>query len=621
MVDGKGFFNPENPSADIPGFSEGVMSCACQSFRRLVNDCESSWGEGVREKDMVSSFKDAMRGHVSDLDLKTKNELLQSIFENPKIGIVFGTAVRDELGEIVDFEFIFRTHGFETLESQAQRVGRLFEMLPDSRRHLEELRLVVDTGITSCREYFFPTIAGHSIFLVSTSKFEDGIVQTWEDRSAVKKIVEKTNQLVEKTNQLVEVNQALSDFYINLIHEFRTSLSLVIGPVKDVLGSNSGKSLNIDDCWRLELVHRNALRLGKLVNSALDFSSVQAGVRDPVFQPTDIGAYTRMLAENFRSLIESSGLKFIVNCESKGLAYVNRDMWEKIVLNLVSNAYKYTLQGEIEVSLRETKRHIRLRVRDTGVGISSQDLSRIFEKFVKIKGASRTGEGCGIGLYLVNELVRIHGGSIKVKSKVKEGTMFIVTLANGKAHLPVKSVYEHNEQTMLGALSDGYVSEASNWVQVKPVDIKGQLEIGGSHGANAQPRPVGRKPVILYADDNLDMRQYITRVFAEKYTVMTVTSGQEVWSLISEGLVPDLVMMDVLMPELDGMELLKRLKDSELTFNVPVILLSSCASEEDMVNGMKMGADDYIQKPFSACTLRARVDAILRTVAIQRRRK
>ena len=236
-----------------------------------------------------------------------------------------------------------------------------------------------------------------------------------------------------RAEALAALDRAKTAFFSNVSHEFRTPLTLMIGPTEDALGSPE-KALRGEE---LETVHRNELRLLKLVNTLLDFSRIEAGRVTATFEATDLAALTADLASAFRSATERAGLQLVVDCPPLPSAvYVDREMWEKIVLNLLSNAFKFTFQGSIGVAVAATDTHVELRVRDTGIGIAPHDLDHIFDRFHRIeRTAARTHEGSGIGLALVRELVAIHGGTVDVASVLGEGTVFTVRLPVGTAHL------------------------------------------------------------------------------------------------------------------------------------------------------------------------------------------
>ncbi len=244
-----------------------------------------------------------------------------------------------------------------------------------------------------------------------------------------------------RAEALAELDRAKTIFFSNVSHEFRTPLTLMLGPLLDTLSLQNG-ALPRRAVDELTVVHRNGLRLLKLVNTLLDFSRIEAGRVQASFEATDLAAYTAELASVFRSAIEKAGLTLTIDAPPLPQpAYIDHDMWEKIVLNLLSNAFKFTLEGGISVSLREDRDKIHLIVRDSGGGIPAEELPRLFERFHRVEGTKgRTHEGTGIGLALVYELAKIHGGAVTVESELGHGSAFTVTIPAGRAHLPADRI-------------------------------------------------------------------------------------------------------------------------------------------------------------------------------------
>ena len=240
-----------------------------------------------------------------------------------------------------------------------------------------------------------------------------------------------------RAEALAELDRAKTTFFSNVSHEFRTPLTLMLGPIEELIASGETPS---ESRGQLELVHRNGMRLLRLVNSLLDFSRIEAGRMRANFEPTDICAYSAEVASVFRGVVEKSGLRLAVECKKfTQPVYVDREMWEKVLLNLLSNAFKFTFKGEITVSVDQDTdgNAARVRVADTGIGVSAEHLPRLFERFHRVEGAQgRSFEGTGIGLALVQELVKLHGGSIAADSEPGLGTVFTIRLPFGAAHLP-----------------------------------------------------------------------------------------------------------------------------------------------------------------------------------------
>lgn len=395
---------------------------------------------------------------------------------------------------------------------------------------------------------------------------------------------------------LVEIDRAKTSFFSNVSHEFRTPLTLMLGPLEENL-AHPDLAFSPGHRERDELAYRSARRLLKLVNSLLDFSRIEAGRMDAEFRPTDLSQLTIELSGMFRAAIEKGGLQFIVKTSDLHEAvYVDREMWEKIVLNLLSNAFKFTLQGKIEVELSQSNGRVQLIVRDTGIGVSEVEVPRLFERFHRVEGVEgRTQEGTGIGLALIEELVKIHGGTISVQSKLGQGTQFTVDLLLGKEHLPAHQVKNDSSVGPISTIMPTFIEEAVKWLP--------EAQISSAHVP-----PVGKKnrARILIADDNADMRSYLQNILKTQWDIEVVSDGEAALARATSHL-PDLILSDVMMPKMDGFELIKRLKDDSKTKTIPVILLSARAGESSRVEGLDTGADDYLVKPFSAKELIARV--------------
>lgn len=398
-----------------------------------------------------------------------------------------------------------------------------------------------------------------------------------------------------RAEALAEIDKAKTVFFSNISHEFRTPLTLILGSLEELLKEDAAPA--IENRKTLKLTHRNAMRLLRLVNNLLDFSRIEAGKANALFQPTDISAYTFDLCSTFRSIIESAGLTFQVHCDViEQPLYVDREMWEKIVLNLLSNAYKYTLKGSISVSLLNEENNVVLKVKDTGIGIPKSELPKIFERFHKVENVTgRTQEGSGIGLSLIEELVKMHYGTIEVKSNVGEGSEFIISLPKGKQQLAEKQI--GNKQIGVDSkLTETFIEEAASLTGATEKDAL---------SADTQ------KEILLVVDDNADMRNYLQAILSNYYQVVTAQNGIDALDCL-QNLEPVLIISDIMMPQMDGIELLKQVKSNANWQQIPVILLSARAGEEEKIEGYEIGADDYLVKPFSAKELLARVRAHIR---------
>jgi PAS domain S-box-containing protein len=418
-----------------------------------------------------------------------------------------------------------------------------------------------------------------------------------------------------RTEALAELDRAKTAFFSNVSHEFRTPLTLMLGPIEDL---RTRAALPPDAAASLDVAHRNSLRLLKLVNTLLDFSRIEAGRIDASYEPTDLGALTAELAAIFRSAVEKAGLRLVVDCPAlPEPVYVDRDLWEKIVLNLLSNAFKFTFDGGISVSLGWRGDRVELQVADTGVGIPDADVPRLFQRFHRVRRArARTHEGTGIGLALVQELARLHGGAVAVTSAEGRGTTFTVTVRTGTAHLPPERIATGRQLASTSVGANPYVEEALGWLPAGAAgrrDDEGVVDLPGDVAAD--PESVAAR--ILVADDNADMRDYLRRILGQYYVVEAVPDGAAALARLREDL-PDLVLTDVMMPGMDGFALVSAIRDDAAVRSVPVIVLSARAGVEARIEGLHAGADDYVVKPFSARELLARVASQLQ-LARQRR--
>jgi PAS domain S-box-containing protein len=451
---------------------------------------------------------------------------------------------------------------------------------------------------------FFDLVAGHLATAVSNARAYE------EERK--------------RAEALAEINRAKTQFFSNVSHEFRTPLTLMLGPLEEVLAKPETNPLS-DDRSLVRLAYRNGVRLLKLVNTLLDFSRIEAGRVQASFQPIDLAVFTAELASNFRSAIERAGLRLVIDCPSlPHQVYVDADMWEKVVLNLISNAFKFTFEGEIRIAAKPSSdgRHAEVTVRDTGTGIPTEELSHLFERFHRVEGArGRSIEGSGIGLALVQELIKLHGGTIRVTSEVGQGSAFTVAIPFGVGHLPADRIGRGRAMVTANVRPQAYVEEALGW-----------FSDGGTAAPGPPPPPASDElgdvsaiagtegQLVLVADDNADMRNYVERLLrAGGFRVEAVTDGKKALAA-ARRLKPDLVLSDVMMPELDGFGLLTAVrKDAELR-DTPVLLLSARAGEEAKVEGLSAGADDYLIKPFSARELLARVGVKLQLARKRRER-
>jgi DNA-binding NtrC family response regulator/signal transduction histidine kinase len=424
-----------------------------------------------------------------------------------------------------------------------------------------------------------------------------------------------------RAEALAEIDRAKTAFFSNVSHEFRTPLALMLGPLEEVL-QQARERLSAESHEQLVTVRRNAVRLLKLVNTLLDFSRIEAGRVQAVYEPTDLSGVTSEIASVFRSAMENAGLQFSVECPPIAApVYVDRDMWEKVVSNLLSNAFKFTFEGSVTVTLKAMESAVQLQVRDTGVGIPDEHRERVFERFHRVEGThGRSFEGTGIGLAFVQELVRLHGGNVRVESALGQGSAFTVTIPLGTMHLPPERIQATQSVASPGVTADLYAQEAQGWLADEwgPIDVAAHPK-----SASVVPVPTPRleavadRELIVVADDNADMRKYLRHLLDGQYEVHTVSDGRQALET-TRLLRPALLLADVMMPQLDGFGLLRAVRDDGVLAGTPVILLSARAGEESRLEGLQAGADDYLVKPFTARELLARVEVHLKLAKLRR---
>jgi signal transduction histidine kinase len=415
----------------------------------------------------------------------------------------------------------------------------------------------------------------------------------------------------ERAQALAELDRAKTLFFSNISHELRTPLTLLLAPLDETLARDRLESV---DRQSLEIARRGGGRLLKLVNSLLEFSRIEAGRIEAAYEPADLAALTTDLASMFRSAFERAGVTLRIDCDpTPEPVYVDRDKWEKIVLNLISNALKFTFSGSVQVIQRTQAEHVELQVTDSGCGIAPEDLLRVFERFFR-GGApqTRTHEGSGIGLSLVQELVKLHGGTIAAHSELGQGTTMRVRIPRGSAHLDANRIVAPRHCVAPRTGLHAFVEEALGWLPDRPLESAAAASAPVRSVAQQAASSHGHEPLadILVVDDNADMRGYLCRLLEQKWRTEGATDGVSALERIRRR-APDLVIADVMMPRLDGFGLLRALREDQTTAQIPIMLLSARAGEEASTEGLRAGADDYISKPFSARELLARVEARL----------
>ncbi|MEV7731020.1 SpoIIE family protein phosphatase [Streptomyces sp. NPDC088921] len=430
-----------------------------------------------------------------------------------------------------------------------------------------------------------------------------------------------------RAEALTELDRAKTAFFANVSHEFRTPLTLLLGPLQQALADEDRPERR----EQLELAERGALRLLKQVNTLLDVARAEAGQTRPTLEPVDLAGATAELAGVFRSAFEAAGLTLEVDCPPLPKPVpLDREMWEKVILNLLSNALKFTFTGGAQVQVAAARDRARLTVTDTGTGIPADELPRLFERFHRVRGArSRSHEGSGLGLVLVKDLVEAHGGTVVVDSRLGQGTTLTVDLPFATAQRPRPAPPEAGAGSPGEIPREGgggrpgrtaaYVDEALGWLAADPVPATATSAARTPHAPATHDALHGPSPHksdrthdgphrarLLVVDDNADMRAYLTQLLQPDYDVLLAADGRAALEMALAQPV-EMVLSDVMMPRMDGFELVRALRADPRTARLPIVLLTARAGEEESMQGRHAGADDYLAKPFSARQLLARV--------------
>ncbi|GAA6527657.1 ATP-binding protein [Intrasporangium sp. DVR] len=411
----------------------------------------------------------------------------------------------------------------------------------------------------------------------------------------------------QRAETLEALDSAKSAFFTNVSHELRTPLTLIGGPVTEALADHR---LTPDQRERLELVDRNTVRLARMVDAMLDFGRMAANKVQPRLEPLDVPLQTRTMAESFARAFDRAGLDFTIDCDAtEQLAYLDRDMYERVVLNLLSNALKYTPTGTVALRLECASEGFAVSVADTGIGIRRRDLARVFERFEQLpkRGKARFHGGAGIGLAMVKQLTELMGGTVEVESSLGRGSTFTVRLPWGS---PPQEPVEDRSITPRNV--DAFLAETEEWSQPYAAgsasdttgpDAAAEAAPGSEH---AEPAPPGGRPRLLVAEDNPDMRTYLRGALQADYDLEIVPDGT---AALKQAVAsrPDIVLADAMMPGLDGFALTRAIRRNSALRDVPILILSARAAESDTAEGLTSGADDYVSKPFSVAELKARL--------------
>ncbi|KIO32181.1 hypothetical protein M407DRAFT_18753 [Tulasnella calospora MUT 4182] len=473
---------------------------------------------------------------------------------------------------------------------------------------------------------------GVMVFGVNTRRPYDEEYQTWIEllhmtlSSTLTATLGREAEL-KKAEQLAQLDAAKTSFFSSASHELRTPLTLIAGPVQEALRLTTETRVK----QQLAMTTRNIERLQKLVDSLMDFTRVEGGRMYGRFRATSLADYTADLAELFRNPIEKNNIEYVVTSDhaNEATAFVDHDLWEKVVFNLIGNAFKYTLSGRVHVHTSYRPGWAEFSVRDTGCGIPSTELDKVFERFHRVSATARSHEGTGIGLALTRELVKLHGGHITLESTPEDkddpeaphGSNFTVHIPLGYEHLPPANVDEELAGIRVAPRAYGraMIEEAKGWNKIRAQsDDKDRSESGGSESnanSNTDSSRSGEfsgifrfspDDTILIVDDNADVRRFLRSIFHSYCNILEAENAINGLVIIEEK-APDLVLSDVMMPGMDGIQFVGAIREQPRIRWTPVILLTARSGEEARVEGLTSGADDYISKPFKTQELIARV--------------
>ncbi len=392
----------------------------------------------------------------------------------------------------------------------------------------------------------------------------------------------------EQASKLKALDLAKNNFFTNISHEFRTPLTLILAPIEDLIGKNPNNNV-------YKVIQRNANRLLDLINQLLDISKLENGQMNVEYEKTDLVRYFRTLTSSFLSMAESKGITFEFSQDNKNaIGMIDKDKVEKIISNLLSNAFKFTEKGKkvrVEVLYQSENQSVIVIIKDEGIGISNEKILRIFDRFYQVDDTrNRKYEGTGIGLALVKELVNVLDGTIRVESQENIGTSFFVNLPINDLIISTENISTgHKEFSLKNSKQTDKIEPKINEFILQKNDIEN---------------------IILVVDDNEDIREYIKSIFENSYQIIEASNGKK--GLVKAvDITPTLIISDLMMPEMDGFEFCKTLKLDEKTSHIPIVMLTAKANTESKIEGLELGADDYLLKPFNATEIQVRVKNLI----------
>ena len=435
------------------------------------------------------------------------------------------------------------------------------------------------------RNFFFMgiimlSILGFLIYLSYRRKKKDNRILN-EQKEAIRKMSVKVH----------EADQAKLQFFTNISHELRTPLTIIIGVTEKL------KAI-LNDSEFLPVVRKNAFKLLQLINHLLDLQKLDTSNMELNVSQGDLYDFIKGIASSFETIANQKNIIIRVTKEENDFTgFFDHNKLEKIVSNLVSNAVKYNTQnGAVEISVAKDKKqgYVEIAIADTGVGIAEKELQNIFNRFYRVN--ENTPQGSGIGLALVKELVELHKGSVKVESVKNKRTVFTVLL-------PVEKYFYENSRIVS---NKDYLPDTANYTET--IDAEEQPEL--TERANEKENDINKKS-LLVVEDNADLRKFIIDIFTTEYQTIEANNGEQGVKLAIKH-VPDIIISDIMMPKLSGIQMIEQIKNQETTSHIPVILLTAKNDISTQLSSFEKGADDYISKPFDSVVLKSRVENLLR---------
>ncbi len=574
-------------------FKKELSSNQLESWKVLVVD---------DEEDVHSITRMALKGftykekEIQFLHTYSAEEARLVLKNNPDIALIFLDVVMESNEAGLELVKYIRNELNNHLTQIVLRTG--YPGQAPEREVIVEYEINDYKTKTELTSFKLFTVTLASLRAYDSMSHLDSIRQNLEIR-----VKERTLELERKSFQIMEMDQMKTRFFHNLSHEFRTPLSLIMSPLEEMLIK---EDLDEKERSTIEMMYRNSIRLLGLINQLLDLSKIDAGKLKIELIEYDINKVLRMIARGFSPMAERKNIRYKVDIsDEKYITYFDRDKLEKILTNLLSNAFKFTpVKGQVllkishgnktETSSREI---LHIDVQDSGYGIPSEQIDKIFDRFYQVANSRENGSGgTGIGLSLTNELIKLQHGIIKVKSKPNEGSRFTVILPIGKDHLDereyvLKTHEEINEDSFIQKCR---IHESDSLIDITYDSISDETD----------------KSLVLIIEDNADVRQHICDNFKETFKVKQASNGKEGFEK-AMAIIPDLIISDIKMPGMDGLELCDKLKTEECTCHIPIILLTAQADSEHKIKGLLSGADDYLLKPFNMNELLARSNNLI----------